>query len=885
MSRPRRQRSSEESRSGCGLTLARLLLVAVMAAPVLTAAVGLWLAVDWWICLPEGQMESATYVGRDVCRPCHEEESGLWTGSDHDLAMDRATPQTVLGDFDDRQFTHIAVDDVAKLDDPDVRTVIEQVETAAWAVALADVSKPAEAKVLANFPEAEKPKLIEARDRLEAVRPADVADAHHQIGDAMRRLKREGEITVDFAVTSKMSRRGEEFFVTTDDADGRMTTFPVKYVFGYRPLQQYLVEFPDGRVQCLPVTWDTENRRWYHLYPREPIPHDDVLHWTGRLQNWNYMCAECHSTNLRKNYDLAGDAYHTTFSEIDVSCETCHGPGSLHVRLAESWGVFWDRRYGYGLPRLKDEDPRVEIDSCAPCHSRRRIVYPDSRPGGKLLDHYLPEVLDGNLYYADGQILEEDYVYSSFIQSKMYDKGVRCSNCHDPHTTRVKSLDPQGPWNQVPNNRLCGQSGCHQPAKYDTVTHHQHPDDSKPGTRCVECHMPETKYMAVDPRRDHSLRVPRPDLTVSLNIPNACNLSGCHDDPSKGETAQWAADKCEEWYGKPEGPPHFAHAIAAGRERKPQGERALAEVAKRRDNRAIVRASAISLLSQYASGEAEFRAAEGLEDPDELVRAVSVRSLQSMPPDVLHRRLAPLLADPVRAVRTEAARLMSAVPRRELSKDEALAFDAALAEYIDAQKAVADQPAAHLNVAVVYGNLGNFAKAEEAYQTALRLDPDFVPARVNLAMLADRQGKKEEAEAQFRKVIQLEPELAEAHYSLGLLLAENEQRLDEAAKCLATARRLTPENPRIHYNYGLAVQKLGRVNEAEEALKSACRLSPQTAAFLHALAILYAQQENWNAAKACAEGLTRMEPGNPQWGSLLDYFQQQSRQTGKSQPD
>jgi len=760
---------------------------------MLPAAAALWLAVDWWTCLPEGEAESATYVGREVCGRCHEKELREWTGSDHDLAMDHATSETVLGNFDDQEFTH-------------------------------------------------------------------------------------------FAVTSKMFRRDGEFFITTDGGDGQMQTFPIKYTFGFRPLQQYLVEFPDGRVQCLPITWDTENERWYHLYPGEPIPHDDVLHWTRPLQNWNYMCAECHSTNLQKNYDLADNAYHTTFSEIDVSCETCHGPGSLHVELADAWGVFWDRRYGYGLPRLKDPDSRVEIETCAPCHSRRRIVFPGNRPGRKLLDHYLPEVLDNNLYYADGQVLEEDYVYGSFIQSLMYSKGIRCTNCHDPHTMRVKFLDPKGPWNQVPDNRLCGQSGCHLPAKYDAVTHHHHPDASspiftkKPGTRCVECHMPETTYMVVDPRRDHSLRVPRPDLTVSLDIPNACNLSGCHD-PAKGETAEWAAAQCETWYGKPKGPPHFAHAIAAGRQGRLEGERALAEVARRKDNRAIVRASAISLLSHYQSGEAQFRAIEGLEDPDELVRAVSVRSLQSLPPQEFHRRLAPLLHDPVRAVRTEAARLLSVVPRREFSKDDADAFDASLAEYMKAQEAVEDQPAAHLNMAVVYANLEELDKAEQAYQTALRLDPQFVPARINLAMLYDRRGKKDEAEEQFRAVVRLEPELAEAHYSLGLLLAENPKRLEEASGLLAQAALLSPENPRIHYNFGLALQTLGRPQEAEKELKTALGLSPKTTDFLNALAILYIQEKEWSRAAQCARELMRLEPANPQWGSLLDHIERESKRS------
>jgi tetratricopeptide (TPR) repeat protein len=862
-------------RAGC------VLLALIVVAALVVAA-------DWWICLPEGALATANYVGRQACVECHQEECDQWTGSDHDLAMDPATPETVLGDFDDRRFTHVAVDDVVKLSDGELRTVVENVEVDQWAVALQDlapwaagqgIAPAAREKILHSFPEADKARLLETMEALEAVRPCEVIEAHREIGEVMRRLARGGEIAVDFAVTSRMFRQGDEFFVTTDNRDGEMETFRVKYVFGYRPLQQYLVEFPDGRVQCLPIAWDTETERWYHLYPKEPIPHDDVLNWTGPLQNWNYMCAECHSTNLQKNFQLADNTYHTTFSEIDVSCETCHGPSSLHVELSRKWSLFWDRRHGYGLPRLKDEDPRVEIETCAPCHARRRVIYPGTRPAEKFLDHYVPEVLDNNLYYPDGQVLEEDYVYGSFIQSLMYDNGVRCTDCHDAHTVRVKFLDPDGPWNQVPDNRLCGQ--CHVAATYDSVTHHHHPDATKPGTRCVECHMPETKYMVVDPRRDHSLRVPRPDLTVALGIPNACNRGGCHD-PVGGETAAWAAEQCETWYGEPEGPPHFAHAIAAGREGKPEADRLLAEVARRKDHRAAIRASAISLLSHYGSGEARFRAFEGLKDPDELVRAVATRSLQYLPPAELHERLAPMLHDPVRAVRVEAARLLSVVPRRVFSRDDAEAFDAALAEYLENQQFLGDQPGAHLNTAVVYLNLGRLDEAEQAYQTALELDPEFVPALINLAMLHDQQGRKDEAEKQFRKVIELEPELADAYYSLGLLLAENEERLEEASEFLAEAALRAPENPRIHYNLGLAVQRLGRAEEAEKALKTACRLSPASADFLHALAILYAQQEAWDQARACAEHLLRLEPRNRQWQALLELIRSEANRSEKT---
>jgi len=866
-----------------------------VALPVL--AVLVVLGFDWWTCLPEGR-RAEEYVGIGKCAECHPDEIDHWTGSDHDLAMDVATARTVLGDFENAQFTQIAFDQVLLLNDDEIRAAVEVVAPRLWAVALQDpteaygkdLADKLRAKISQAMSESGRAELAELTERRKAMaplRPCDVTDAQREIGDILRRLKKDGKIAADFAVTSTMFRRNGKFFVGTDNGDGRMEDFEVKYVFGVRPLQQYLVEFPDGRVQCLPIAWDTENQSWYHLYCKEPIPFDDPLHWTGPLQNWNYMCAECHTTNLRKNYKLEENAYHTTWSEIDVSCETCHGPGSLHVELAESGGIFWDRRYRYGLPELNEDQPRKVIENCAPCHSRRRIVHPDVTPGGKFLDSYLPEVLDRELYYADGQILDEDYVYGSFIQSRMYDEGVSCIDCHDPHTAKVKFTD----------NRLCCQ--CHLSATYDALSHHHHPDESQPGTLCVECHMPETKYMVVDPRRDHSLRIPRPDLTVGLQIPNACN--GCHDDFGKGETPEWAVETVKQWYGEPKEPLHFAYGIAAGRELKPAGDKQLAAMARHKELRGAIRASAIALLSGYRSGGGEAAAVAGLEDPDELIRAVSVRSLEYLEPDQLHRRLTPMLDDPVRAVRTEAARLLTRIPLRAFSSKERAAFDRGLEEYMEGQECVGDQAAAHLNMAVIHTNLAEdevnrarqayqqeirldsgatekardryhkavrqaTEKAFQEYQRALRIDPRFVPAKINLAMLHDQRGEKREAERQFREVLQIDPELAEIHYSLGLLLAEDESQLAEAAESLAAAAELSPENPRIHYNLGLAYQTLGRATDAEKELKQALRLAASDPTdCLTALAILYSQQKHFKEAALYADKLIRLQPGNPRW--------------------
>ncbi len=746
-----------------------LLLRIALVFAVLFAASGLYFAFDWWKCLPEHA--TAEYVGRSRCVECHPVECEEWTGSDHDLAMDVATEETVLADFGDVEYTH-------------------------------------------------------------------------------------------FEVTSRFFRENGGFFVTTDNRDGEMETFEVKYVFGVRPLQQYMVEFPDGRVQCLPLAWDTQKKEWFHLYPDEPIPHDDELHWTGPLQNWNYMCAECHSTNLRKNYDLATNTYHTTFSEIDVSCEACHGPCSLHCQLAEAWSPFWDRKRGMAVAATKADSQRTEIENCAPCHSRRRIVHPGCKPGKPFLDYYFPELIDGDLYYADGQILEEDYVYGSFIQSRMYHEEVRCTDCHNPHSLKVKFDD----------NRLCGQ--CHVPAQYDTPTHHFHPDSSKPGTLCVECHMPETTYMVVDPRRDHSLRVPRPDLTVELGIPNAC--TGCHHEATEGmdekTAAEWAQAKVEAWYGPPKpGPPHFAHAIAAGREGKPEGEPALLAVARRRTLPASIRASAILLLGRYGTPEALSAAYAGLDAKEPLIRAASVRALEMTDPRMLHRRVTDRLDDPVRAVRTEAARVLSVVPRNLFNKDETAAFDAALEEYMEGQRETADQAAAHLNMAVIHANQGREDEAVDEYEIALRLDPRFVPAYLNLAMLHYHRGNAKDAERHYRTAMGLAPEMGEIPYSLALLLAENSERLSEVAELLGKAAELAPENARIHYNLGLTLMRLEKPVEAERALRAAYNLQPSSD-FLEALATLYAQEEQWAEAITCAEELLRRDPGNRRHQGLLELL-------------
>jgi len=661
-----------------------------------------------------------------------------------------------------------------------------------------------------------------------------------------------------FGVTSRFFRREGKFFVNTEGADGKPADFEIKYTFGVAPLQQYLVEFPGGRLQSLTIAWDVGKKRWFSLYPSERIAPDDPLHWTGRYQNWNLMCGECHTTDFKKGYDAKADTYQTTWSELNVGCQACHGPGADHVA--------WAKKGKKGGPSglvvgFKAADPRYEVDVCATCHSRRGRIANGEHPGRPLYDTLRPEPLRIGLYHPDGQQLDEVYEYGSFRQSRMYQHGVRCSDCHNPHSAKVRAE----------GNALCTQ--CHQPQAnprfptlarkiYDSPAHHFHKVDS-PGAQCVNCHMPTKSYMIVDPRRDHTLRPPRPDLSIKIGTPNAC--TGCHRD----RTAEWAAAAVVKWYG-PDRPRSFdwALAVAAGRTGSRDGAPALIAAGGDKELPAIVRATALGLLRGYgAQGSATMTAA--LRDDDPAVRLAAVGAFDATPPPERLAAVAPSLTDPILAVRIEAARVLAGVPAERFDAAQRKAFDSAVAEFIDAQMAMADMPASHLSLAVLYTGLGKRDLAEAEYLTALRMDPYFGPARANLVTLYNATGRNADAERVLREGIKRTPNEGELHYSLGLLLAE-EKRLGEAADALKTAARLLPQRARVRYNLGLALDRLSRDPEAEAALLQAFQLDPRDPDIVYATANFYLRHGQLKRALPYAERLVEILPNEQQPRQLLE---------------
>ena len=672
-------------------------------------------------------------------------------------------------------------------------------------------------------------------------------------------------------VTSKFFRKDGRFFVTTDGEDGKLATFEIKYVFGVDPLQQYMVEFPEkkkvrtpqgdevelpgGRIQVLSIAWDTHRGRWFHLYPNRKIPAGDWLHWTGGGQNWNYMCAECHSTDLRKTFDLATNTYHTTWSEIDVSCEACHGPASEHVARAEGVLGFWDPRHyhSYALNKLKGPDSLGEIETCAQCHSRRRIVHGDYRPGKSFFDFYEPEKIDGSLYFADGQIKEELYEYGSFLQSRMFREGVRCSNCHDPHSLRPK----------FEGNALCGQ--CHTPAKYDTPSHHHHKPDST-GAKCVECHMPERTYMEVDPRRDHSIRIPRPDLTKKLGTPNACQ--NCHSKPE--ENVDWQAAKVVEWFGtKRLDKPHFGEILEHGRRHEPHAAQGLIDLARKKptdtsEQRAaavgsVVRASAVALLAGYGEQSARDALRKALDDAEPLVRVAAIRAIATNPAEAaaLREKLVELMSDPFRSVRTEAANVLTQVPRAQLAPPDQELFWTVFKEWEASQQETVDASATNVTLGNAYVRLLNSsdtesspraaqvaieqwgAKAEAAYKRALAVDPLNVQAMLPLAQYYDLVNRDAEAEQWLKKTLDALPHLPDAvegrkqfiagvHYDLGWLLLRDPGggRMADAAAHFKTSLENEPNNPQALQHYGTALIALERMSEATEVFTTLAKQNP-----------------------------------------------------------
>ena len=669
----------------------------------------------------------------------------------------------------------------------------------------------------------------------------------------------------NYGVTTKFFRKNEKFMVETENEDGAMEEFEVAYTFGWEPLQQYLVKFPDGRLQVLPTCWDVEKKAWYHLYPDERIAPEDPLFWTRSLQNWDHMCADCHSTNLHKEFDFSSQTFSTHYSEINVACESCHGPGRDHVELARS-GINWQGVANFALVDINSTNVH-QIESCAKCHARRSMVHPGHHAGNQFLDHFLPEVtqpwspeMQAPTYHVDGQIDDEVYVYGSYIQSKMFHQGVKCTDCHDAHTTKLHHYD----------NQLCTR--CHvpdekNPAGYDNPGHHFHAMGTE-GASCVECHMPHKNYMVIDSRRDHSIRIPRPDLSAKFGHPNACN--NCHSDQS----FEWAADAIDRIKG-PDRPKEARHPAAfhAYRTGLPGSEDLLIDASADQWAPAFTQSGALLALRAFISDSSNEEAIRQLDSNHSVVRTAAISKLEGLSETKRYQHLVGMLNDPVRAVRTEAARVLATVSHSLFDMKEKLLFEEVLLELKVRYEANLDRAESHLSLGILAENQNFPAEAEKHYRNAIIRDDLFVPARMNLATLLSGQGRGSEAEQLLREAVRIQPTWGQIHYSLGLLLAENRQRLPEAIRSLERAAGYWQENPRVTYNLGIAYWQSNRLDDALRSFDQSIRLQPDNPEFRQRISELLAQRGSWSEALPHLKRWNELVPGNPQINAFLDEAQ------------
>lgn len=656
---------------------------------------------------------------------------------------------------------------------------------------------------------------------------------------------------------SIFSRRDNRFFVRTGGPNGKQAEFEVRYTFAYEPLQQYLVDIGGGRLQALDVAWDVERQKWFWLGEGKPARPGSTFHWTGPFYRWNRTCIDCHSTDPQPNFQPGTNEYKSSYVATSIGCQSCHGAGAKHVEWAEAKpnDATVSANPDMGLPE-------VDASACFACHSRRTKLLDGYQSGKPFLEYFSPTLLRQDLYFPDGQILDEVFEYGSFQQSRMAKAGVTCLDCHTQHEAALRA---QG-------NALCTQCHTKLPPErfvkynpggdFDNPAHTHHPTAS-PGAQCANCHMPERTYMKVDPRRDHSFVIPRPDLSATYGTPNACTT--CHE----GKTNAWAADTMDLWYGRAwREHPTTAHAFAGAAKNDPASIEALRKIAADLEQAGIVRGSAVVAMSRVGGVGIGADVKAATEDPDPLVRLGAAEAAANLPQEQRLDAIGSLLGDDTRAVRVAAVTALGSTPSLGLLGDARKNFDTAVEDLRAYVRANAD-------VAETQNNFGTFlfaqqrtGEAEQAFHQAIVLDPSLSGARINLAELYRATGRNEKSEQAYAEAIASSPEQADLRYGHALSLVR-QKALPEAIREFDEAVRLDPVNARYKTTLAIALDSAGRTGDALAVLNLAVA-GGETDASLLGAAIQYGLKlRRYPETLKYAEVLARQRPDDPQLAELI----------------
>ncbi|MEN8770160.1 MAG: cytochrome c3 family protein [Glaciecola sp.] len=670
---------------------------------------------------------SPVYTSKQ-CVACHVSESDQWSLSDHAKAMDIATEQTVLGDFNNANAEHYS---------QKTRFFIEE---------------------------------------------------------------------------------GIYKATTYNTKNDQTNTYEVKYVFGHDPLQQYLVETTKGNLHVLPFAWNAKSteqggQRWYHLY-EEDITSQDRLHWQQPLQNWNGMCADCHSDEVKRNYDPVKNQFNTTFTGINVGCVSCHGTDHNQIidRAKEAkqntasdphqWmlhegsknAVWTQLNTGHIASQSRDN---TFMDNCFACHSLRSPLTDGFQANTPFLDSFSPILTSAPNYFADGQIREEVYVYGSFLQSKMYANQVNCLDCHDPHTMKLK----------LQGNALCTQ--CHVADEYNTKQHIRH-EPNTPGGQCVDCHMPDRAYMGIDYRGDHSFKIPRPDLSDEFGTPNAC--VGCHTD----KTAQWASTALKSWFGEPTALSSNETNVLKARLGELQGLSNYLAIINDFSIPVITRATVVELLKTNNIQINSQILKPLLTHQADLIRLAAAKISDLIPAAARAELVSPLLDDELRAIRIAAVTVLTNLDVAEASIK---VYRRAFQEYVVFNDNQLWRGEGRVNEANRKIAQGDYIGAEYAYKASIDIDPHFEPGYINLADINRSKQREDIVEGILKMGLEKNPRSADITYSYGLMLVRTKD-IQQAIQYFYKAMNLNKQNPQLAYTYILALDGAGESSKAINELKT-----------------------------------------------------------------
>lgn len=695
---------------------------------------------------------------------------------------------------------------------------------------------------------------------------ADWQGSHHQL--AMQPANEQtilgdfsGQQIASDAESSAFVRGDDAFVIRTPDTNGQSDDFKVAYTFGLEPLQQYLLEMPGGRLQAHGMAWDTQQQAWFHLYQGQAVDHRSQLHWTSTLQNANFMCIECHTTDFKRNYDADTDSFASHWQAPGVGCQSCHGPASEHLNWAENHSTTNPQKQdsSKGFSTSPSIAPAAEVEVCARCHSRRSPLDDGYRHSNALMDDFLPSILSADLYEVDGKIKDEVFEHGSFKQSKMHAAGVVCSDCHNPHSSELRATG-NGVCTQCHNTnaqpiRANIQGSGLQAKNYDSPAHHNHPNGSA-GAQCINCHMPGKLYMTNDLRHDHSFTSPNPAQALELGHTDAC--LGCHQPAEPAElVAQYLAQY-------PDAEPRdggYAQDLSAVRGGKPGAAAALYRQLAREDQPAIRVATLVSELPRYPSLAALQQLASALQHADPSVRVAAVNNLPALAAETqLRDLLSPLASDSIRAVRLAVAWQLAQLPAQ--TRSGLSAWPTLQAEYERVQNNLLERAEAHFNLAMLYQLSGREDQVEAALREALERDPAFFPALIMQAQWQEQYFRLPQVGlAILQKALTAYPQEASLQHALGLALVR-QGKLVEALLAFTQAQQLAPDNSDYAYVLSIALHDSGEPEKARELLRKQLEADPANRQLRLAL-VSYLGGQDPQEARMLMEQLREQNPDDP----------------------